>query len=92
MAGLVVDGGFDLAAFNAHVERELPAYAQPAFIRILPQIDVTGTFKQRKMDLVAEGYDPAKVKGPLYYRDANRGFVKVTKAGHEKILAGGVRL
>ncbi|MDP3174732.1 MAG: long-chain-acyl-CoA synthetase [Phenylobacterium sp.] len=91
MAGLVVEPDFDLAAFGAHVERDLPAYAQPAFIRILPQIDVTGTFKHRKMDLVAEGYDPALVKGALYYRDAKRGYVKITKAGHEKIMAGAVR-
>jgi fatty-acyl-CoA synthase len=92
MAALVVDPGFEIAALNDHVGRELPAYAQPVFVRILPQIDVTGTFKQRKLDLVADGFDPARAKGPLFYKDPKRGYVKVTKAGYEKIGAGAVKL
>jgi fatty-acyl-CoA synthase len=88
MAGLVVDPEFDVAAFSDYVGRELPHFAQPVFIRILPQIDITGTFKPRKMDLIADGFDPAKAKGPLYYRDAKKGYVKLTKAGFEKIATG----
>jgi len=56
------------------------------------QIDVTGTFKPRKMDLVADGFDPARVKGPLYLRDAKKGYVRLTKIGHEKIMNGAVKL
>jgi fatty-acyl-CoA synthase len=92
MAGLVVDPEFDVAAFSDYVGRELPPFAQPVFIRILPQIDVTGTFKPRKMDLVADGFDPAKAKGPLYYRDTKRGYVKLTRAGFDKIVAGGAKI
>ena len=92
MAALVVDQAFDLAAFGAHVAEQLPSYAQPLFVRILPAIETTGTFKVRKMDLVAEGYDPAKVKGPLYFQDPKRGYVKVTKAVYDKIVAGVVKV
>ena len=46
--------------------RTCRSYAQPLFVRILPAIETTGTFKTRKMDLIADGYDPAKFKGPLY--------------------------
>jgi len=91
MAGLVVDPDFDIATLSEHVERELPPFAQPVFIRVLPQIDVTGTFKPRKMDLVSDGFDPSKAKGPLYMKDPKKGYVKLTKAGFEKIQTGLVK-
>jgi fatty-acyl-CoA synthase len=92
MAALVVGPEFDIKALDEHVKRELPAYAQPLFVRILPEMDTTGTFKVRKMDLVAEGYDPLRVKGPLYFHDPKRGYVKVTKSVSEKIAAGTVKI
>jgi fatty-acyl-CoA synthase len=92
MAGLVVDAAFDIKALDEYVKRELPAYAQPLFVRVLPELDTTGTFKVRKMDLVADGYDPLKVKGPLFFHDARRGYVKITKSVFEKIAAGNVKL
>jgi fatty-acyl-CoA synthase len=92
MAGLVVGPEFDIKAFGDEVARELPPYAQPLFVRVLPSLETTGTFKTRKMDLIAEGYDPAKFKGPLYFRDAKRGYVKITKSVHDKIITGAVKL
>ena len=92
MAGLVVGPEFDIAAFGAAVARELPSYAQPLFVRVLPALDTTGTFKTRKMDLIADGYDPGKIKGPLYFHDPKKGYVKVTKGFFEKIAAGAVKL
>jgi citronellyl-CoA synthetase len=35
----------DLESFAAHVNRELPPYARPVFLRILQEMDTTGTFK-----------------------------------------------
>ena len=92
MAGLVVGPEFDIKHFGDEMARELPAYAQPVFVRILPELDTTGTFKPRKMDLVADGYDPAKIKGPLYLRDSKKGYLKVTKGVFEKIAAGAVKV
>jgi fatty-acyl-CoA synthase len=92
MAGLVVDSSFDIAAFAAEVANLLPPYAQPVFVRILPAIETTGTFKLRKVDMVADGYDPGKIKGPLYYRSPTKGYVKVTKGVHDKIAAGLIKL
>jgi fatty-acyl-CoA synthase len=91
MAGLVVDAGFDPAAFAAYAQPRLPPYAQPVFLRLLPGIVVTGTFKYRKLDLVADGFDPAKVKDPLYVKGP-RGYQKLTKAVFAKIMAGELRL
>ncbi|CAN7435683.1 long-chain-acyl-CoA synthetase [Phenylobacterium sp. LjRoot219] len=92
MAALVVDESFDIKTFGAHVAQELPLYAQPLFVRILPAMETTGTFKMRKMDLVADGYDPGKVKGPLFFHDPKRGYVKVTKAVYDKIASGLVKV
>ena len=47
----------------------LPEYAQPLFLRIKKELDVTGTFKQRKMDLVKEGFDPSRITDDLYFND-----------------------
>ena len=88
MAALVVNGAFDVKALGEHVAGELPTYAQLLFLRVLPAMDTTGTFKVRKMDLAAEGYDPAKIKGPLYYFNPKRGYVRLTKATYEKFVAG----
>jgi fatty-acyl-CoA synthase len=93
MASLTVDDGFDLAAFHAHVEACLPSYAQPLFIRLQRQIETTGTFKYRKVDQVADGYDPSKVKDPVYFRNPQKkAWTKVTKAGFEKINEGAFRI
>ena len=88
MTALVVAPGFDIKALGQHIAAELPPYAQPLFIRLLPAMDTTGTFKQRKMDLIADGYDPGKVKGPLFFHDPKRGYVKLTKAVHDRIVSG----
>ncbi|HEX6860973.1 MAG TPA: long-chain-acyl-CoA synthetase [Caulobacteraceae bacterium] len=93
MASLVVDETFSMDELAAFVDRELPTYARPMFVRIQPQIETTGTFKYRKMDLVADGFDPARVKDPIYFRNPDKkAYTKLTKASHEKILDGGYRL
>ena len=92
MASLVVAPAFDVAELSARVEAELPPYARPVFLRLQPQIEVTATFKYRKMDLVEEGFDPARIKQPLYFYDPAKGYLKLTKAQYTKILTGVVRV
>jgi fatty-acyl-CoA synthase len=92
MAALVVAPEFDIARFGEDVARELPAYAQPVFVRILPELETTGTFKTRKVELIADGFDPGKIKGPLYFHDPKKGYLKVTKGVFEKIGGGAVKL
>jgi fatty-acyl-CoA synthase len=92
MAAMVVGPDFDLPTFAEVTARELPAYAQPVFLRLLPELDITGTFKPRKMELVAEGFDLSRIRGPLYVRDAKRGYVKITKSVYEKITQGLLKL
>ncbi len=93
MAALVVDGGFDLAGLAARLEDQLPAYARPAFIRLQPELEVTGTFKQRKVDLVKEGFDPSTIAEPLYWLDPQtRRYEILTSARYDDIIHGRVKL
>ena len=91
MAAIVPDGAFDPKAFGEFVGQELPTYAQPLFVRLIPSLDATGTFKVRKLDLVADGYDPARFKGALFFHDPRRGYVKVTKSVFDRIQSGAVK-
>jgi fatty-acyl-CoA synthase len=93
MAALVVDGDFDPAALHAHVARELPTYARPLFVRIGSEIEVTGTFKHRKVELAKQGFDPAVVSDPVLFADAAaRSYVPLESALYARIVAGEVRL
>ncbi|HJQ84466.1 MAG TPA: AMP-binding protein [Candidatus Binatia bacterium] len=90
---LAADTSFDGAGFYARAERHLPAYARPAFVRIVPEMDVTGTLKQRKHVLVEEGWDPTRVTDALWVRDdARRTYVPLTVAVAEEIARGRWRL
>jgi len=94
MAAVVLEPGapFDAAAFYAQAE-QLPVYAQPIFVRIMPAMDVTGTLKQRKVDLQRQGYDVNTIADPVYVRnDGGRTFVPLTSALLAQIRSGAVRL
>jgi fatty-acyl-CoA synthase len=92
MASLVVTPEFDIAAFAAAVDAHIAPFARPVFVRLQPEIETTGTFKYRKIDLVAEGFDPAAIRQPLYVRDGANGYVKLTKAVFAKVQAGQTRI
>ncbi|HEY5107733.1 MAG TPA: long-chain-acyl-CoA synthetase [Caulobacteraceae bacterium] len=92
MAAMVVGKAFDLDAFSAHVARRLPAYSQPVFLRLLKRLETTGTFKVRKLDLQADGFDPARTQDPLFVHQPGGGFRAITNAVHAQIVAGEIRL
>jgi fatty-acyl-CoA synthase len=92
MAALVVEGKFDAKAFSDHVEAKLPAYAQPVFLRLIKSAETTGTFKYRKADLVADGFDPDKTGAALYVRGGKSGYQKLSVAAREAILNGEGRI
>jgi fatty-acyl-CoA synthase len=95
MAAIVLAAGtsFDAETFYAHVERRLPGYARPLFVRITHSIAVTGTLKQRKTEVRAEGFDPAVISDPIYFRDDEaRTYRPLDRALHAEIEAGTRRL
>jgi len=92
MAALVVDDRFDLSSFGQRVGRDLPAYAQPVFLRLISGLAVTGTFKHRKVDLVAQGFDPEAIGSPVYVRSPDATYHEMTPAELAEIRAGHKRL
>jgi fatty-acyl-CoA synthase len=93
MAAMVTDARFDLVEFKNHLAARLPAYAQPVFIRISPALDITETFKQKKQQLVRDGFDPRAVGDPLFFRDAGSGdYGKIDAGIHAGIVDGTIQL
>ena len=92
MASLVVGPDFDITGLAARVDQALPAYARPVFVRLQPELAVTGTFKHRKIDMVAQGFDPANVAEPLYVRDGDKGYRPITPELMTEIAGGSMRL
>jgi len=93
MAALVVDGSFDMDGLAATLKTRLASYAVPIFLRLSSHIDVTGTFKQRKFDLVREGFDPAAIADPLYFLDPRSGrYEPLTAERQADIIGGRVKL
>jgi fatty-acyl-CoA synthase len=82
MAALVVGPGFDVAALARQLEGKLPHYARPIFLRLSPAIEVTGTFKQRKVELVQEGFNPSAIADPLYWLNPASGRYEPLDAAH----------
>ena len=83
----------DPRAFYEHATRVLPAYARPLFVRVAPQVDVTGNFKNRKTRLQDEGFDPARFADTLWFRDDVReSYVPLDASLRDDIVAGRVRV
>ena len=70
MAAVVAQPGFQLEALRARLAENLPGYARPLFIRLVPALDATETFKTSKGRLAAEGFDPERIADPLFVDDA----------------------
>jgi solute carrier family 27 fatty acid transporter 1/4 len=74
MAAIVApSGGLDLNSFLAAVKKQLPSYATPIFLRLVQHLDLTGTFKLKKIALQQEGYNPNVVRDQMFFLDAVKG-------------------
>ncbi|NWI62208.1 S27A5 synthetase, partial [Todus mexicanus] len=52
-------------------------------------LEITGTFKQCKSNLVREGFDPALVRDPLFVRhDPKKSYVPLDASTYAAILDG----
>jgi citronellyl-CoA synthetase len=80
----------DLGVLQQLVEQELPAYAQPVFIRILRSAETTVTFKLLKGDLRDQAYHPDKVgEDTIYIRKPRAaGYEQLDHPFYQQIVAG----
>jgi fatty-acyl-CoA synthase len=92
MAALVTGAGFDVSTLAAKLAGTLPAYARPLFLRLQPEIEITGTFKQKKGELVTEGFDPAKIADPIFVLDTATGrYEPLDPARYAALQSGSMR-
>lgn len=87
-------GSVELKSLYEQCEHLLPVYARPRFLRIQSQAILTATFKQQKMTLVKEGFNPELCGGEVLYciDPENKTFKVLDKDLYEKIVSGIVRL
>ncbi|XP_072550624.1 long-chain fatty acid transport protein 2-like [Salminus brasiliensis] len=84
---------FDSSATFLQVESLLPTYARPRFIRIQGAMDVTGTYKQRKIKLAEEGFNPKTIQDPLYFLDdKKKTYIPMAEEIFNSISDGRLRL
>jgi len=59
-------GNFDLRTLGRHLQRSLPSYAVPKFVRLSADLECTATHKIKKVALKKEGFDPEVVNDALF--------------------------
>ncbi len=93
MAALVTTADFDPVRLAQQLGRSLPPYACPVFLRLTPEMEITGTFKQRKIDLMNDGFDPRRIANPLYVLDPRTLVYRTLDATtYDDIIAGRLKL
>ncbi len=93
MVALVTEPDLDLHAFREHLITRLPSYARPLFLRVRDNIEVTGTFKYSKTDLVRQGYDPVSTADVIYFDNPeSQSLIRLDKALYDRIQVGQIRL
>ncbi|KZS18456.1 Bile acyl-CoA synthetase [Daphnia magna] len=83
----------DLKVLATGMSKVLPSYARPLFVRLVKVIDLTGTYKLRKVDYQKEGFDVDKIKDEVYFFDAtSQSYVLFTSALYEQLKSGKIRV
>ncbi|KAM8752034.1 long-chain fatty acid transport protein 2-like [Acanthopagrus schlegelii] len=84
---------FDSAGAFKHVEKFLPDYARPRFLRIQSSLDLTGTFKYMKTKLVKEGFDPNQITDLLYFLNVkDKDYVPLTLDIFSSVTSGKIKI
>ncbi len=84
---------FRLETLRSALVAQLPAYARPVFLRIVPTLELTGTFKLRKSELAQQGYDPSQVSDAVFMEDALRAaYVPVDQTRFRGVIEGTLRI
>ncbi|XP_039099220.1 long-chain fatty acid transport protein 1 [Hyaena hyaena] len=75
------------------LQKVLAPYARPIFLRLLPQVDTTGTFKIQKTRLQHEGFDPRQTSDRLFFLDLKQGhYLPLDQTVYTRICSGAFAL
>jgi len=89
MAALKLDTklDFDHDQFSRFVVENLPPYSIPVFLRMIEELEFTGTHKLRKVNFRKQGYNIEIIKEPLFYWDNSAKKYKVfDKVEYQNLL------
>ena len=77
---------FDLNGFYKILDKNLPPYAIPIFLRFLSQLKTTSTFKIQKSEMKKAGFDITKTNNPIYVLlPRSSGYTLLTEEIYNKI-------
>lgn len=80
-------------ALYQELQNVLAPYARPIFLRLLPQMDTTGTFKIQKTRLQHEGFDPSQTSDRLFFLDLKQGhYLPLDQGVYTQICSGSFSL
>ena len=81
---------FNWNEFSDFVSEKLPSYAQPVFVRIIEELETTGTFKLKKNDLREEAFHLEKVGQDQIFikKPGEKSYVPLESDYYEVIMSG----
>ena len=83
----------NLNDFFVQVKHLLPFYSIPVFVRIVDQLEATGTYKLPKAFLQNQGFNPEVVKDPLFFLDSKKNeYTRMDNDLYHSIVSGKIRL
>ncbi|KAG0217977.1 hypothetical protein BGX33_009008 [Mortierella sp. NVP41] len=91
MAAIIAKPSMNWDKFATYALKNLPRYSVPIFIRKTPEIEITGTFKQRKVELVKEGMDPSVIADEMLWLDGHS-YRPFKAAEHRRVVSGQAKL
>lgn len=93
MAALVLEEGRKVEDLRAELLQRLPRYALPLFFRIVPAMNLTGTFKYSKSAWRIQGMDPALCADVIYMDHPGKStLVPLDQDLYRQIQRGEIRL
>jgi len=94
MAALILKNGIkeqdlDIEKLSDHINKNLPPYARPIFIRLLSELPTTSTHKMQKNELKKEGFHlPGITETVLVKRPGEANYSRLETEFYDKIIEG----
>lgn len=89
----VAQNDIDFTSLVKGMKKKMAPFAIPVFIRIVDQIEATGTFKLPKVKLQQEGYNVNKLSDPIYIVDLKTNDChRLTEELYDKLLNGQLKV
>ncbi|KAK6979291.1 long-chain fatty acid transport protein 4 [Biomphalaria glabrata] len=94
MAAIVDNEGIvNMTQLTQSLNRTLPTYARPLFIRFIQEADTTGTFKLKKNKLRDEGFNINLFHDKVFYLDSkSQQYQTLTPEVYSDIVLGKIRI